>query len=198
MEPEIRICQGLELTDESRDSDGELPKITGYAAVFNKKSEDMGFREIIRPGAFERTLKDGSDVRALADHDPGRILGRNTAGTLDLETNKKGLKITIHPPNTTAGRDTVESIRRGDLDAMSFGFRTVTDAWNDDFSVRELLDVDLFDVSVVAFPAYPQTSAAIASRDRSQLVKTEESVEDQRIRLRHLTIAKPVLQSGIK
>lgn len=182
-----RVVRGIAIENENRDGDGGLPKITGYAAVFDKKSEDMGFREIIRHGAFTRTLKEGADVRALVGHDPDKILGRNTAGTLDIEVNKKGLKVSIQPPDTTVGRDTVESIRRGDLDAMSFGFRTVDDEWNEDYTERELLDVDLFDVSVVAFPAYQQTSAAIASRDICRDERMAD--EDRRLRSR-LTRAK--------
>src|SRR5262245_2558056 len=120
---ETRYLRSTELRAEG--ADGERPLIVGYAAVFESLSEDLGgFRERIRPDAFTRSLQEGADVRALVDHDPSRVLGRNKAGTLRLRTDTRGLLVEIDPPNTTAGRDIVESIRRGDVDGMSFAFRT--------------------------------------------------------------------------
>jgi hypothetical protein len=87
------------------------PRIVGHAAVFDQLSEKLGwgFREIIRPGAFTQTLKDKDDVRALVDHDPSKILGRTTAGTLDLREDKKGLAVDIDTPDTTVGRDITQA-----------------------------------------------------------------------------------------
>src|SRR5262245_55045724 len=150
---------------ETREDDLR-PRIVGYAAVFDSLSENLGgFRERIRPGAFRRALAEGQDVRALIDHDPSLILGRTRSGTLELRETARGLLATIDPPNTSRARDLVESMRRGDVDQMSFGFRTVTDDWHteDGEAVRELIDVDLFDVSVVTFPAYPATDVAVRS-----------------------------------
>src|SRR5262249_16187460 len=125
MKREFRFNSTLELRQEAN---GALPKIRGYAAVFNVLSEPLfGFRERILPGAFKGSLK--NDVRALVDHDPGKIIGRSKANTLTLREEKKGLYVEITPPDTSLGRDTVESIRRGDLDQMSFGFRTIEDSW---------------------------------------------------------------------
>ena len=153
---------------ELRVAPGPNPVIEGYAAVFDKLSEPMmGMREIIRPGAFTRTLKEDADVRALVDHDPSKILGRVKSGTLTLTEDKMGLRVKINPPDTQAGRDIVESIRRGDVDQMSFAFVTREDKWESDEEgnavTRELLDVDLFDVSPVTFPAYPDTTVAVRS-----------------------------------
>lgn len=148
---------------------GGKPQIVGYAAVFKKDSLDFGgWKERIKRGAFKSSLDRGDDVRALVDHDPSKILGRTKPGTLRLRTDADGLRAEIDPPETTVGRDVVESIRRGDLDGMSFGFRTVTDAWHleDGVGIRELIEVDLFDVSVVTFPAYPDTSVAVRAFDR--------------------------------
>ncbi len=148
------------------DSDGDSPKIRGYAATFNNRSEDLGgWFEIIERGAFGESLKNGADVRALLEHDSRAILGRNKAGTLGLKEDKTGLAIEIDPPDTTAGRDAIESIKRGDLTGMSFGFRTIDDRWEtkDGAEVRTLLKVDLFDVSIVAYPAYGDTSVALRS-----------------------------------
>ena len=149
---------------ELRAEDGDSGvRLKGYAAVFDSMSEDLGgFRDTIRKGAFHRSIGDGADVRALVEHDPARIIGRNKAGTLTLREDDEGLSVDIQPPDTTAGRDVVESVKRGDLTQMSFGFRTVTDEWHTEGAeqIRTLIDVDLFDISVVAYPAYPDTSVA--------------------------------------
>ncbi len=147
--------------------DGDKPVISGYAAVFDSLSVDLGgFRERIRPGAFARAIKENQDVRALVNHDPNLILGRSKSGTLRLSEDQRGLRVEIDPPATTVGRDVVESLRRGDLDQMSFAFRVVTDDWHkqDGEIIRELVDVDLFDVSPVAFPAYEETSVSVRSK----------------------------------
>jgi len=85
-----------------------------------------GFVEIIKPGAFTKTL-DESDVRALLNHNSDQVLGRMSAGTLKLWEDDRGLRAEIHPPDTSAGRDAVALIKRGDLTGMSFGFRAVRD-----------------------------------------------------------------------
>ena len=148
--------------------DGGEPVIGGYAAVFDSLSEEMfGFRERVLPGAFTNTLKGKPDVRALIDHDSSKILGRTTAGTLTIKEDDRGLAVRITPPDTTAGVDVLKSIRRGDIDQMSFAFQTVTDQWHteDGEEIRELVEVRLFDVSVVTFPAYPDTSVSVRSND---------------------------------
>ena len=163
-----REIRAFRLPIELRADDGEdgLPSIRGHAAVFNELSEDLGgFREIIMPGAFDSGLERGDGVRALVDHDPSKILGRTKAGTLSLNVDSKGLRVKIDPPDTSAGRDIVENIRTRNVDAMSFGFRTLSDNWRmeDGEQIRELIDLELFDVSPVSFPAYPQTDVAIRS-----------------------------------
>lgn len=104
-------------------------------------------------------------MRAMVDHDPTRILGRRKAGTLKLRETWEALTAEILPPDTSTARDVIENLRRGDVDGMSTGFRTVSDRWGHegDVMVRELLLVDRLDVSVVAFPAYPATMAALRS-----------------------------------
>lgn len=142
------------------------PLISGHAAVFNQLSQDLGgFREMIQPGAFSNTLKDG-DARALWNHNADHVLGRASTGTLRLWEDENGLAFEIDPPNTQTGRDLVELIQRGDVDAMSFGFNTVSDRWSNgpEGTLRTLVEVRLYDVSPVTFPAYPQTSAELQLR----------------------------------
>ena len=168
MRPEIeKRVYGVELRAKKAEPDatGEtkgLGTITGYAAVFNSKSEDLGFREIIMPGAFDRALKEAHDVRALWNHNQDMVLGRTKSGTLRLSVDERGLKIETDLPDTQAGRDALTLIGRGDVDQMSFAFRTLTDDWRteDGEIIRELRDLELLDVSPVAYPAYAETSVS--------------------------------------
>jgi HK97 family phage prohead protease len=152
---------------ELRASDeGEDPKITGYAAVFNSLSEDLGgFRERITPGAFAKTIEE-HDIRSLFNHDKNHVLGRNKAGTLILEEDEVGLRMEIHPPDTQVARDLLTSIRRGDIDQASFGFKTIRDDWEqvEEMVLRTLIEVKLYDVSPVTFPAYPQTTVSVREK----------------------------------
>jgi len=165
---ELRILKTAELRVK-RNGD-ELPKIEGYAAVFDKNSEDMGFIERIAPGAFKKALKT-SDVRALFNHDSNIILGRSTAGTLELKEDKKGLFMSVTPPDTQLVRDMVLSpIERGDVTQQSFGFTVQSDDWDyrdNEPSIRTITEIkELFDVSPVTFPAYPDTAVALRSLDK--------------------------------
>lgn len=159
-------------------ADGETEGMTlkGYAARFNSRSEDMGFRETIEPGAFGKSLKSRNDVKALFNHDSSMVLGSTRAGTLVLTEDERGLADTISLPETSFGKDTAVSVRRGDISAQSFGFSVVKDEWNSDYSERRLLEVRLHEVSIVAFPAYRSTSVNV--RAIARLAKrTEQDVE---------------------
>ena len=160
---EIRTVDGGELRVEAR---GLAPVIRGYAIVYNRLSEVLGmFREQIAPEAMTRTLTEAVDLRALVDHDAKAVLGRLSAGTLRVATDAHGLRVEIDPPNTTAGHDIVESIRRGDVSGMSFAFRTLQDAWDETTTppIRTVTDMLVREVSVVTFPAYPATEVALRS-----------------------------------
>jgi len=143
----------------------------GYAAVFDSPSEPMPFVEYVKRGAFTKTIKDGADVRLLIDHE-GVPLARTKSGTLRLSEDERGLAVEadLDPMNPDAAR-IISAMKRGDLSQMSFAFRTIKDSWSDDRSVRELREVQLYDVSVVTFPAYEQTVAEI----RGRLLQTEET-----------------------
>lgn len=162
---ERRFMQGLEI----REGKGG-PVLTGYAAVFNEKSLDLGgFREVVQPGAFAESLKRGDDVVALVQHDSGAILGRRSRGTLVIEEDSKGLRYDVTLPDTQVGRDIAVNVGRGDINGSSFAFRTVKDRWARDKAagdsiVRFLEQVDLFDVGPVTYPAYPSTNDQVAMR----------------------------------
>ncbi|HXG36530.1 MAG TPA: HK97 family phage prohead protease [Dehalococcoidia bacterium] len=173
-EMERRDYELIEIRAE-RAADGRPEKISGHAAVFNKLSEPIGwwgFRERVKPGAFKKTIKE-QDIRALFNHNPDYVLGRNRSGTLTLREDKIGLYFEAEPPDTTWARDLMVSIERGDIDQASFSFRVINERWMvvDGEDVRELLEVKLGDVSPVTFPAYPQTDVQARSEARSDLLE---------------------------
>lgn len=173
---EQRTLQGAELRV---DADGAKPVIRGYAAVFNTLSENLGdFREQIAAGAFADALQ-ASDVRALINHDANLVLGRNKAGTLVMREDVRGLYIEVTPPDTQAARDLQTLIQRGDVNQMSFAFtvRKEDQTWQRDGQgpwIRTIKRVDrLYDVSVVTYPAYADTSAAMRALNDLQTAERE-------------------------
>ena len=153
------------VADLERRRDNGKPKISGHAAIFDRLSADLGgFRERIAPGAFTRAIREHQDVRALFNHDPNRVLGR-VPRTLKLREDSVGLAVEIEPPSSERGL--LELMERGDVSQMSFGFVVRDEKWQPgEPDLRTILDVDLFDVSVVTYPAYPQTDAAVRSHAR--------------------------------
>lgn len=157
--------RALEDNDEKR-------YIVGYALKFNTESENLGgFVEKIDSRALESANL--SDVRALFNHDANMVLGRSKAGTLKLEVDELGLKYTIDPPDTSFARDLMESMGRGDIDQSSFGFTLNYDNGGDEWEYDENRDLyvrtirefkDIFDVSVVTYPAYTATESVVAQR----------------------------------
>ncbi|AZF90292.1 MAG: prohead protease [Phage 5P_3] len=147
------------------EKEADMPHIVGYAAVWNTWSEDLGgFKERFAPHAFAKSLTK-ADVRALWNHDPNYVLGRRGSQTLDLNEDEDGLAFDVLPPDTSWARDLVVTMQRGDVNQMSFGFRAVADSWEqpddsgDKLYRRTVLDADLYDVSVVTFPAYHASEA---------------------------------------
>lgn len=175
----------LELRTIQQDYNGETvnqPVIAGYAAVYNSESDLLYgfFREVIKPGAFDGSL--GNDIRCLWNHNAAYVLGRTTAGTLDVRSDAKGLYFEVQPPNATWANDLCESVRRKDINQMSFGFTVNEDNWEsleDGSEMRELLDVDLFEVSVVTFPAYQATSAGMRSLDQED-EEVQKRIEERK------------------
>lgn len=142
---------------------GESKMIAGHAAVFNQLSEDLGgFREQIAPGAFAGAIQ-RDDVRALFNHDPNFIFARTANGTLRLSEDDHGLFFEADPTRAQWVEDLLSSIERGDVTQCSFAFRTIRDEWQmaGPNVVRTLLEVRLYDVSPVTYPAYPQTDVGL-------------------------------------
>lgn len=150
--------------------DDGVTTIGGYAAVYYRDGDAAteyelwpGVRERVMHGAFDRAIRDRQDVRGLFNHDPNHVLGRVAPGTLVLSTDEIGLRYEIALPDTQAGRDVAVMVERGDVSGSSFAFSVVKQSWvrGTDFDVRELADLDLFDVSPVTFPAYDGTSVGV-------------------------------------
>ena len=167
----------------TKNDDGSLPKIEGYAAVFDKDSEYMGFIERIAPGAFKGALK-VSDARALFNHDSNIVLGRQSSGTLRLVEDKTGLHMSVDPPDTQLVRDMVMTpIERGDVTEQSFGFSIEADEWKNldkDVPIRTITKIErIYDVSPVTFPAYPDTNVALRSMEQArQATETASATAD--------------------
>jgi HK97 family phage prohead protease len=135
--------------------------LVGHAIVFNAKSVDLGgFREIIKPEAVNRILADGSDLRALWNHNAALPLGRVSAGTLAIRKDARGLVAEIDP---NAQEWQLMAIRRGDVTGMSFQFSSLEDDWrmDGDTVTRDVFDMTVSEVSPVTFPAYPQTDISV-------------------------------------
>jgi HK97 family phage prohead protease len=138
---------------------GEKRTLVGYAATFNSPADIGGWwMETIAPGAFADQLT--ADVRALVDHDTGKVIGRTKSGTLRLSEDSKGLRVEIDVPETTVGNDLWVLVERGDISGMSFGFVVTKQEWDEtvDPPRRTIQAVSLAEVSAVAFPAYDDTT----------------------------------------
>jgi len=146
-------------------------KFSGYAATFGTMSspDALPFREVIKRGAFTRCLRDSNAVMLL-NHDPNMLLGKQSAGTLRLAEDERGLRVECDLPESPLGDNVRAAIARRDLDGMSFGFVADDDEWTDEqdavtgerYSLRTIRSFrSLADVSVCTFPAYPGTSANV-------------------------------------
>lgn len=154
---------------EARKAEDGSRKFRGTAVVFNQLSENLGgFREQIDPAAFDEA--EMSDVRLLFNHDDSLVLGRTKSGTLQLTRDAKGLHFEADPPDTTVARDLATSMDRGDIDQCSFSFTVAPGGadWDQDpdsgSEIRTVKKISrLYDVSIVTYPAYPQTSSELRS-----------------------------------
>lgn len=185
-----RQVRSIETGFKTRDAEaaGEGPVIEGYFAVFNSDYEIWpGAVEQVAPGAFASSM--GGDIRALADHDTRIVLGRTNAGTLTLREDEKGLYgvIKINPEDQEA-MNLYARVQRGDVTQCSFGFDIVAEEsiYNPDGTCMWIIrDVVLYEVSVVTFPAYAETSVQARKDDintiRSRQLAARKSALKERI-----------------
>ena len=185
---EIRKIQVNKL--EVRTIEGsENSVVGGYVNKFNQQSEIMRdywgdeFVEVISDSAFNKTLETKSQ-KALWNHNTDLVLGSVSAGTLNLFTDGIGLRCEITLPNTTWGNDAYESIQRGDVDGMSFGFRCIEDMWSKteyegrEIYKRTILEVELFEVSPCVFPAYPDSQINCRSLENYKKNNQEKRTQE--------------------
>ena len=182
-EIKVNDIQIRELEDGRRVIVGMIP--------YNSRSEWMGFFEYIEPTAFNKTLADGADVRALWNHDTTKLLGRVRNGSLRLSSDDMGLHIECDLPKTSYAEDVYNLIREGYNNGLSFGFTTIKDRWGienvdgKDVEVCHLIEVRLFEVSFcVAFPAYEATDSEARSVrsiiDDIRSIKAEDLSDEDR------------------
>jgi len=180
MQFENRFTAGLE---------EDAGRMVGYAAVWHSLSHDLGgFREIIAPGAFDRTLRENPDVFALAEHDPMRILGRTTNGTLRIQPDERGLRVELLPADTSYARDLLALVKRGDVAGMSFRFRPYPGGASMDLKasplpLRTLTSVELREVSIVSTPAYPDTSIGVRDLEAARAASVRLAHQKMRLDL---------------
>ena len=150
-------------------------KFKGYAARYSSQSNDLGgFREVLAPGAFDKVLSRRSkpDVVLTYNHNPDLLLARTSSGTLTLASDEKGLRFSADAPDTQLAKDLSTLIRRGDLTGASFAFTVSPSAesWTTDErgqAIRTIREVsELYDVSIVATPAYSAASVGVRALDR--------------------------------
>jgi HK97 family phage prohead protease len=165
----------------------------GHAAVFGKRAyigrKPYGFWETVRSGAFAKVISDG-DVRLMHNHDPNLVLARSTVkegpGSLHLEERKKGLHVEAEWVPTSYARDLHALVRSGVINGMSFSFLPVKDDWTSNQEgeeTRELLELQVPDVSTVTFPAYSETDAAVRSAGLGLLMDATDLSDEQRLRI---------------
>jgi HK97 family phage prohead protease len=193
MDIEYRAARTIELRKQSEDPAARL-SLAGYASTFDTPYEVDGMVETISRSAFDATLRSKPDVFALISHDPGRPIARTTNGSLTLGVDEHGLRVIINPIDTQEGRDAVTLVETGTLDSMSFGFIVKDDAieLRGGRMHREIRDLELHEVSIVAFPANPTARIATRSKQRAETLLMQETAKQNAITLRRFLVVPPL------
>lgn len=171
---------------KTRSEDNGDKYIEGYFAVFGQETEIWdGWFEQLSQGAFTKSIAD-NDIRCLFNHEDGFVLGRTSAGTLELSEDVHGLwgRVKINPHDRSA-MDVYARVERGDISGCSFGFFPTNEQFEDraDGTVlNTILDTDTIEVSVCTFPAYPQTEIQARKQDFNN--RKKQSLEQTRAQLR--------------
>jgi len=165
----IKEKRGFSIELRATEADG-VKTIEGYAAVFDKLSEKLGFfYEKIDKGAFRNVLNTGANVVLIHNHNTDNLLSSTNSNTLELKEDDKGLHFRATLPKTLRGDEVYELVSSGVLSGMSFGFIAESDTWETvkGEDVRTIKEVgNLFEISTTAFPAYPDTSIAKRSFEK--------------------------------
>ena len=176
----------LESRFETREDGTEF--VSGYGAVFNSKSENLGgFYEFISPSAITQETIDKSDIRALINHDQNLVLARSTSGTLKVEVDEKGMRYSFDIPQTSYGKDLAINMKNGNISQSSFAFTIATngDNWSTDEEgndIRTITKIDrLYDVSPGVYPAYSQAESdlVVAQRGLAMYKEKQEIKEEE-------------------
>ncbi|WP_256993131.1 HK97 family phage prohead protease [Paenibacillus sp. SSG-1] len=175
MKKETKEIRALPVQIQIREADGDESARTIAGAIkYDTDSAEMRdywgdtFIEQIAAGAFDESLKTRGVV-GLWSHDTSQVLGNTKSGTLRIDSTPTELRFELDLPNTTIGNDTWESIRRGDVDGVSFGMSVTKDKWSSEdreggkVYKRSILNAELFEISPVAFPAYPANEVSARS-----------------------------------
>lgn len=173
---------------EIREDENGNKTINGYAVKWDMKSVTMGwrrFKEQFKRGAFTESLTN-DDQLALWSHDTSKVLGRTKNGSLRLFEDDIGLRFELDLLDTTLGEDAYKTIKRGDVDGVSFGFQMLKQEWDEadpDNVIRSVTHAKLLEISPVAFPAYPDSQVSARSSDPYEQHKQERRNKERRKRL---------------
>ena len=192
--PQTKEIRALPMNLEVRESEeGETRTITG-AIKYNEESEEMRdywgdtFVEVISEGAFTESLS-VRNVVGLWSHDTSQVLGNTKSGTLRIQNDKNELRFELDIPSTSVGNDAWELIKRGDVDGISFGMRVTKNKWSSEereggkVYKRSILNAELYEISPVAFPAYPANEVSVRSLNEFRDNEKKSSMEYRKRKL---------------
>lgn len=170
---------------QTRSDDNDDLYVEGYFAVYGDIYNVWeGATESIAPGAFSESIS--GDVRALYNHDDSLILGRTSAGTLELKDDSHGLwgRIKINR-NDSDAMNAYERIKRGDVTGCSFGFNIESEEteYRDDGTVHWTITKvnPLYEVSPCVFPAYGATNVSARGAELDAMKKRKLELRKQEI-----------------
>jgi len=190
---EIRIFSNIFEIREDKEGKRE---IEGYALEWETLSEELGwwftYREKFRKGAFRDYLKDkDTDTKLLLNHDTTKVLARSKYSTIEFKEDNTGLWFKADLPDNTIGKDTVESVKRRDIDGVSVGFIMRKQEWDEtdeENVVRTVITADLPEISLTAWPAYSSSSVDTRENDPYKLYKERNQYKKRLMFLREVSL----------
>lgn len=166
MKMKRRAVQQHIFKTEIRAMEEEGKKYLSGFIPYNSRSEDMGFYEIIAPGAFTKSLQESKQIFALWSHSDRMVLGNTANGTLTFTDTPTGLYAQVELNDTTYAEDAWKQIQSGNVTTMSFGFSAIKEDMDYENNTRVLIEVRLYEVSFgVTFPAYTETQSFAEVRE---------------------------------